>query len=86
MPEILLLNNGDSLEGNAILSGGNLFIYIYGKTLKEAFELLIEPENTAKIDYKQMTGAVAVYEGYTRLTAVRDEGNGLVTAILTREG
>lgn len=45
------------------------------------FNLLIEPEKTSRIEMRQGMN-VTVKEGFTRLIAVRDEGNGLITAVL----
>ena len=84
MPERLTLKNGFILENSSAIQSGSLFLYLRGISLRKAFDLLIEPLNTAEIVYTQMNGDTAVYEGYTKLTAVRDEGGGLITAVLDK--
>lgn len=85
MPEKLTLNDGTELENsNAILSG-DLFVYIHDSELQTVFNLLIDPGKTEKIIYTQVNGESITYNGYSKLTAVRDEDNGLITAVLRRE-
>ena len=87
MEEKLTLNDGTELERSSALLSGDLFLYVQdGETdLRRLFELLIEPENTQVITYTRNNGDEVEYTGYTKLIAVRDEGNGLVTAVLRRE-
>ena len=85
MPETLKLNDGSILEGNALLSG-DLFIYVNGSDLQTVFSLLIDPEKTKKIVYTMINETKQTFTGYKRLIAVRDEGNGLITAVLRKEG
>jgi len=84
MPEKLTLNDGTVLEFSSALLSGNLFLYINGSDLKTVFDLLIEPDNTETITYTQNNGEDVVFSGYTKLTAVSDEGNGLITAVLKK--
>ena len=84
MPESLTFNNRQVLENSSALKSGGLFLYLRGTDLRGAFELLIEPENTARILYTQLNGDMVLFDGYTKLTAVRDEGNGLITAVLEK--
>lgn len=86
MPEKLTLNNGTVLENASAVFSINLYLYIYGSDLKTVFDLLIVPENTEKIIYTRNNGTEATYEGFRKLTAVRDEGGDLITAVLQREG
>ena len=82
----LTLNDGTVLEdASALLSSGNLFLYMYNSDLRTIFDLLIEPENTEEITYTQVNGEDVVYRGFNKLTAVRDEGGGLITAVLRKE-
>lgn len=83
----LTLNDGTVLQNSyALLSAGILFLYIQqaGITLAEVFNLLIDPENTSVIVYTQVNGDEVTYERYEKLRAVRDEGDGLFTAVLER--
>lgn len=84
MPERLTFKNGYILTNSSAILSGSLFLYLRGISLRKAFDLLIEPLNTAEIVYTQMNGDTAVFEGYTKLTAVRDEGGGLITAVLDK--
>ena len=85
MPEKLTLNNGTELENSSAVISGDLFLYMYGHGLKEVFDLLIDPENTAEIIYTQNNGEDVTFTGYMRLIAVRDEDVGLITAVLRKE-
>ena len=84
MPERLTFKNGYILTNSSAILSGSLFLYMRGISIRKACDLLIEPLNTAEIVYTQMNGDTAVYEGYTKLTAVRDEGGGLITAVLDK--
>ena len=84
MPESLTFSNKQVLEHSSALKSGDLFLYLRGIDLRGAFELLIEPENTARILYTQLNGDMVLFDGYTKLTAVRDEGEGLITAVLEK--
>ena len=85
MPEKLTLNDGTELENSSAILSGDLFLYVRGESMRDAFDLLIDPENTAVIVYTQNNGTETTYEGYTKLRAVSDEDNGLITAVLRRE-
>ena len=77
--ETIVLNDGTTWNGYVILSGGHLFFYIDGQTLKTVFDKLIVASKAKKVTYNS-GGISQVYKGYSKLIAVRDEGNGLVTA------
>ena len=85
MPENLTLNNGTELEDSSAILSGDLFVYIHDSDLQTVFDLLIDPENTGMIIYTMNNGASVTYEGYTKLRAVSDEDNGLITAVLRKE-
>lgn len=85
MTETLKLNDGSILDGNALLSG-DLFLYVNGSDLQTVFSLLIDPNKTKKIVYTMVNETKQTFTGYKRLIAVRDEGNGLITAVLRKEG
>ena len=77
--QTIVLNDGTTWSGYVILSGGHLFLYIDGQVLKTVFDKLIVPAKAKKVTYNS-GGQSQVYKGYSKLIAVRDEGNGLVTA------
>ena len=85
MGEKLTLNDGTVLADASAIMAGVLFLYMSNMTLKKAFELLIDPEKTRRIVYTAVNGEEKAFENYTRLDAVRNEGGGLVTAVLGRE-
>ena len=88
MLETLTLSNGTVLENsNAIEDDESSSLFVYtrnGYTIKDIFDLLYNPENTQEISYRQVNGDTVVFRGYTRLKAVRDEGRGVITAVLKK--
>lgn len=85
MDGTLTLNDGTVMSGSTLLeSNGHLFIYVMnGSGIRDVFNLMIEPTKTCRITAAQ-NGETLVKEGFTRLIAVRDEGNGLITATLAK--
>ena len=53
--------------------------------MARVFSLMNDPEKTRRIKYTDVAGEETACTGYTRLTAVTDEGGGLVTATLKKE-
>lgn len=85
MNEKLKFKNGQELTGNALCSN-YLFLYMYKTDMGTVFNLLYNsPANTGTIVYEAAADTSFTYEGYTKLTSVRDEGNGLITAVLQKE-
>ena len=82
--ETLTLNDGTVLENSSAVVSRDLFLYIMGMTMAEVFNLLIVPGKVEKIIFTQINGDKVIYEEFTKLTAVRDEGDGLVTAVLQK--
>ncbi len=85
MDGTLTLNDGTVMSGSTLLeSNGHLFIYVMnGSGIRDVFNLMIEPTKTSRITAAQ-NGETLAKEGFTKLIAVRDEGNGLITATLTK--
>lgn len=83
MEEKLTLNDGTELQGHAIETEPRLFVYVWGKTLTEAFELLDDPEKTKKI-VAERYGETQTVRGYKRLMSISDEGNGMISASLKK--
>ena len=82
--ETLILNDGTELENSNTVESGDLYVYVRnGYGLSRVFALLNDPEKTKKIIDRFRTDII--HEGYTRLIAVRDEGNGLITAVLRKQ-
>ena len=84
MPERLTLKNGYILENSSAFRSGELFLYIRGISMRKAFDLLAEPLNTEEITYTQNNGDIVIFKGFTKLTVIRDEGSGLITAVLDK--
>ena len=85
MTESLTLSDGTVFNNSYAVLSGSLLLYIKGQNLRTVFDALIEPENTDRIVYTQNNGATINFDGFTKLVAVRDEGNGLTTAVLMKE-
>lgn len=84
MDEWMKLNDGTQMAGHAVEFNGQLFLYVRGEMgLADVFQALVNPESTKKITGERM-GIKTVYRGYKKLTAVRDEGGGLITAVLSK--
>lgn len=83
--QTLILNNGAELANSyAIETAAGLFLYIRsGITLPDAAALLYDPDVTCRIVYANGEDSVT-FSGYRRLTAVTDEGRGLITASLKK--
>ena len=85
--ETLKLNDG-TVMGNsyALMSGNTLFVYCAdeGMTLSGFFALLIDSGNTEKIVYTKINGTEIEFDGFDRLMSVRDEDNGMFTAVLIK--
>lgn len=83
----LTLNDGTVFQNSsALVSSGNLFVYVQqeGTTLTDVFNAFVDPEKTARIVFTQVNGEEISFLNYEKLIAVRDEGGGLFTAVLTR--
>ena len=84
MNESLTLNDGTVLEQSSAVESTDLFVYVNGHGMADVFGLLIDPEKTEKIIYTMVNGSEVTYSNYQHLIAVRDEGNGLITAVLRK--
>ena len=83
MDEKLTLNDGTELTGHAIEANERLFVYIWGKTLAEVFELLNDPEKTKKITANRY-GETQTIRGYKHLCSVSEETGGMIAASLKK--
>ena len=86
--ETLTLNDGAVLENSYVYENtdiNSLFVYTRNEyTLGFVFDLLYDPEKTSRIVYTKSNGEEIEFEQYQRLTAVTDEGHGMVTAVLKK--
>ena len=83
----LTLNDGTVFQNSyAMISSRLLMVYIQDgvSDLRTVFDALIDPEKTAVISSVDFAGKETIFRGYTKLIAVRDEGNGLITAVLDK--
>ena len=83
MNETIILNNGTKLKGHLLESGDRLFLYIYEKTLKEVFDLLIVKANTNVIRYER-NGETGEVTGYVELMSVSVEWNNMISASMKK--
>ena len=83
MDEKITLDGGTEFAGY-VLNVGDLFVYVFNSTMYNVFNAFIE--NTGAIVYTQANGEEITFTGYTKLIAVRDEGNNLVTAVIRKGG
>lgn len=78
----LVLADGTEFENSYVyLVDFNLFVYIRDEeaTLKSVFNSFIESDKVGKISIVESDETVTNYSGFTKLIAIRDEGNGLIT-------
>ena len=83
----LTLNDGKVFENShAIEIGNDLFVYVQDgiSDIRAVFENLIDAKKTSNIEYEDYGEHVTLFNGFSRLIAVRDEGNGLITAVLCK--
>lgn len=81
--ETLTLNDGTVLNGRLIETETRLFLYIYGKTMTEVFNLLIDPEKTRVIK-EDRNGEKRTVRGYKHLRAISEEMGGMICTVLTK--
>ncbi len=85
----LTLNDGTVLQKSyAMISSGLMMVYIQDEnsTMRSVFDAFIDPTKTAVVRSVDYMGTETVISGYTKLIDVRDEGNGLITAVLSKAG
>lgn len=78
----LTFNNGIEVNGYLIETDGRLFLYLYGISFADAFELLNDPENTKKIKSDGISGDKTA-RGYKELYTLTKE-DGFVSAGLRK--
>lgn len=84
--KLILSDETEFANSHALQSGNNLFIYVSdGQSgIREVFEAFIDSDNTQHIEHHYY-GAIVNFDGFTKLISVRDEGNGMITAMLVKE-
>lgn len=83
MDETLTLNDGTVLVGHLLETETRLFVYVWEKTLAEAFELLIDPERTKKI-VADRYGVKETVRGYKHLMSISEEAGGMIAGSLKK--
>lgn len=81
--ETLTLNDRTVLNGHLIETETRLLLYIYGKTMTEVFNLLIDPEKTRVIK-EDRNGEKRTVRGYKHLRAISEEMGGMICTVLTK--
>ena len=79
----VILNNGDELNGHVLETETRLFVYLFGISLTEAFELLNNPENTKMIKWERY-GTKGTIKGYKRLMSISVEQDNMICASLKK--
>lgn len=83
----LTLSDGTVFQNSyAMISSRLMMVYIQDETsdLRVVFEAFIDSEKTTVVTSVDYDGKETVIRGYTKLISVRDEGDGLFTAVLDR--
>ena len=83
MYETLILNNGKELSGYFIETETRLFLYTFGLTLSEAFELFSNPDNIYQIRMIRNQKESQV-EGYNHLYSISEERGGMICSGLKK--
>ena len=83
MNEKLTFNNGTEVQGHQLETETRLFIYLFGVTLEEAFDLLKVPENTKVIKWERY-GQTGTVRGYKTLMSISVEQSGMIAASLKK--
>lgn len=83
MNEKLTFNNGQEVKGHLLETETRLFLYIYGLTFDEVYQLVKDPENT-KIIKAEYLGSSVTVKGYKKLMSVSEELNGMISASLRK--
>lgn len=84
--EKLRFGDGTEVNDSRLIQDRDLFLYMNDVSFKSAFKIITDTKKTKRIIYLDNGGGSATYTGYTKPVALRDEGNGLVTAVLSKEG
>lgn len=83
MEEKLMFNNGTEVEGHQIETETRLFVYLFGVTLEEAFDLLKVPDNTKIIKWERY-GQTGTVRGYKKLMSISVEQGEMISASLKK--
>jgi len=83
MNEKLTFNDGTEVQGHQLETETRLFIYLFGVSLEEAFDLMKVPENTKVIKWERY-GQTGTVRGYKNLMSVSVEQGGMIAASLKK--
>lgn len=83
MNEKLTFNDGTEVQGHQLETETRLFVYLFGVTLEEAFDLLKVPENTKVIKWERY-GQTGTVRGYKILMSISVEQGGMIAASLKK--
>ena len=81
--EKLIFADGTETVGRLVETETRLFLYIYGMTMTEVFNLLIVPENTKTIEWESF-GNKGEVTGYRHLMSVSEEIGGMISASMKK--
>ena len=83
MNGMLTFNNGTEVQGHQLETETRLFVYLFGVTLEEAFDLLKVPDNTKVIKWERR-GQTGTVRGYKTLMSISVEQGGMISAGLKK--
>ena len=81
MNEKMVFNNDTEVKGHLLETETRLFLYIYGLTFDEVYQIVKDPENTKIIKAEYLDSKITV-KGYRKLMSVSEELNGMISASL----
>jgi len=84
MNEKITLNDGTELYGWAEEENGNLYVYVYGKTFQEVYDLMTDPEKTEKIVSKRVKGTYT-YENFTHMISITEVDDHFIAVTQARK-
>lgn len=81
--EKLTFNNEVEVKGHLLETETRLFLYIYGMTFDEVYQLVKEPENTKVIKWEHI-GVTGTVKGYKKLMSISVELNDMISVALRK--
>lgn len=84
MGERLVLKDGTTIDGaSAALTGGYLWLWIPGWTMRQAADVMFDPDRTGKIWYMNGEETINEFTGYTNCVTLMTE-DGQISVCMTK--
>ena len=84
MNEKMTMNDGTEIRGHLAETETRLFLYLYGISMREAFDLLTDPQKTKYIQWNRY-GVTGETFGYTHLMSISEEPGGMIGASMKKD-